>query len=126
MIGPGKKARILVVEDGLDIQLIYNALLSPAFDVQLTSSVQDALQAAAQQSFDLFLLDFHLGEKRTGVDLLGLLRQMPGYRSTPAIACTASASMIGRRYFLSSGFNEYVAKPFNPLHLYATIETALA
>jgi CheY-like chemotaxis protein len=42
-------------------------------------------------------------------------------RQTPAIALTAYTSVADRDTALSSGFQEYIAKPFEPAHLIATI-----
>lgn len=119
------KARVLVVEDTPAIRRLYASLLGRYFDVEVAGNVSEALQAAEQEHFDLFLLDIHLGEKRSGVDLLTLLRQMPRHRSTPAIACTASVDICSRTFFLLSGFDEYVPKPFDPQHLHTTIDTVL-
>ena len=83
------RPRILIVEDDRCIQVLYRYLLKARFDVQLVDNVDDAIHLAAHEHFDLFLLDINLGEMRTGADLLGLLRKMPAYSATPAVACTA-------------------------------------
>ena len=85
-----KKARILVVEDDRCIALLYRHLLGQRFDLEFVDNVESALLMAQGEHFDLFLLDINLGEVRDGVDLLGLLRQMPAYDGTPAISCTAT------------------------------------
>ena len=121
-----KRARILVVEDNPPIQLLFRHLLSSRFDVKLVDTVEGALEVAAREHFDLFLLDINLGESRTGVDLLGLLRRMPAYDTTPAVACTAYAGEDYREHFLASGFSEYVDKPFSRPLLVSAIEQALA
>ena len=120
------RPRILVVEDNLPIQLLLRHLLGSRFDVKLVDTVEGALELAANERFDLFLLDINLGESRTGLDLLGLLRQMPAYGATPAVACTAYAGEGFREHFLASGFTEYVDKPFSRPILMGAIEQALA
>ena len=121
-----KRARILVVEDNPPIQLLFRRLLGSRFDIKLVDTVDGALEVAARERFDLFLLDINLGEARTGVDLLGLLRRMPAYDATPAVACTAYAGENYRKHFLANGFNEYVDKPFSRPILMSVIEQALA
>ena len=123
---PAHRDRILVVEDNPPIQLLFHRLLSPRFDVELVDTVGDALEVAARQHFDLFLLDINLGASLSGVDLLRLLRQMPAYGATPAVACTAYAGDDYREHFLSCGFDEYVDKPFLRPVLMDAIERALA
>ena len=121
-----KRVRILVVEDNPPIQLLFRRLLGSRFDIKLVDTVEGALEVAAREHFDLFLLDINLGESRTGVDLLGLLRRMPAYDATPAVACTAYVGENYREHFLASGFNEYVGKPFSRPILMGAIEQALA
>ncbi len=120
-----KRARILIVEDSPPIRLLFRHLLSPRFDLKLVDTVEGALEMATQERFDLFLLDINLGESRTGVDLLSLLRRMPTYDATPAVACTAYAGEVYREHFLACGFNEYVDKPFSRPILIDAIDQAL-
>ncbi len=119
------RPRILIVEDDRCIQVLYRYLLKARFDVELVDNVDDAIQLAAREHFDLFLLDINLGEMRTGADLLGLLRKMPAYSATPAVACTAYAGAHYRQYFLSNGFAEHVDKPFSRPLLLGVIEQVL-
>ena len=125
MTNTASRARILIVEDNPPIQMLLRHLLSKSFDVELANTVDGAIQTASRQHFDLFLLDINLGEDRTGVDLLGLLRQMPAYTATPAVACTAYAGPQYREHFLANGFNEYVDKPFSRPVLLGAIEEVL-
>lgn len=108
------KARILVVEDDSHIQLLLGHLLRPWFDIELAVTVDDALSRVARRTFDLFLIDINLGGRRTGVDLLRALREIPGYQDTPAVSCTAFALRGDRERFLSFGFDEHIQKPFEP------------
>ncbi|MFB3132570.1 MAG: response regulator [Rhodothermales bacterium] len=119
------KARILAVEDDLHIQTLLHHFLHTRFDMAFATSIDDALEVAARHPFDLFLLDIHLKERRTGVDLLNELRQMPAFRATPAVACTAYALHGDRDRFLGLGFCGYIAKPFARKKLYETIQDAL-
>lgn len=120
------RACILIVEDNPPIQMLLQHLLSKHFDIEVAHTVDEAIQTASRRHFDLFLLDINLGEDRTGVDLLGLLRQMPAYSATPAVACTAYAGPQYRAHFLANGFNEYVDKPFSRPVLLGAIEEVLA
>ena len=88
-----KKIRILVVEDNPHIRNLLHYLLRDTFDLELVDCIDDALLTAAQQHFDLFLLDINLGEQRTGIDLLKLLRQMPAYTATVSAKDLSSSMM---------------------------------
>ena len=125
MENKAKKVRLLIVEDTLYIQTIHRYLLRDTFDLVLVGRFDEALDAAARQPFDLFLLDIDLGEQRTGVELLGELRQMPAYAATPAVTCTANTLPGDRERLLASGFNAYVGKPFTKEGLLDTLHTVL-
>jgi CheY-like chemotaxis protein len=115
--------RILIVEDALDIQALLRHLLK-GYDLTLVANVAEALTAAAENDFDLFMLDINLGEARTGVDLLNDLRALPQHASTPAMACTAYALHTDREHFLGQGFDAYLPKPFSRMQLNEAIELA--
>ena len=121
------RVRVLIVEDNPHMQLLLRHLLQPHFDLSLVESVEEALALAGRQRFDLLLFDINLGGgKRSGLDLLDVLRRTATYGATPAVACTAYARRSDREHFLAHGFDHYVAKPFTREQLYKTIEAALA
>ena len=119
------KASILAVEDDPHIQILLRHLLQSRYNLMLVGSTDAALHAASVERFDLFLLDINLGEDRTGVDLLNALRQMPCYRATPAIACTAYAMHGDHDRFIKQGFIGYVGKPFSRDGLISAVDEGL-
>ena len=100
-------------------------MLKPHFALVFSSQVDEALMEAEKYTIGLFLLDINLGEQRTGIDLLELLRQRPGYKNTPALALTAYAMPGDRDRFLDAGFDGYISKPFTRRELLNAIEMAL-
>ena len=122
---PDKNLHILTVEDNPDTQTLLRYMLKPHFALVFSSQVDEALIEAEKYTFGLFLLDINLGEQRTGIDLLELLRQRPGYEDTPALALTAYAMPGDRDRFLDAGFDGYISKPFTRRDLLEAIEMAL-
>ncbi len=120
-----KSLHILTVEDNPDTQTLLRYMLKPYFTLVFSFHVDEALALAEQHAFGLFLLDINLGEQRTGIDLLQLLRQKPGYENTPALAITAYAMPGDRDRFIMAGFDGYISKPFTRRELLETIEIAL-
>ncbi len=120
-----KNLHILTVEDNPDTQTLLRYMLKPHFALVFSSQVDEALIQAEKYSIGLFLLDINLGEQRTGIDLLQLLRQRPGYEDTPALALTAYAMPGDRERFLDAGFDGYISKPFTRRELLNAIEKAL-
>lgn len=121
-----RKARILAVEDDPHIRILLTHLLRAHYDVEIVRCVDEALHAASDQRFDLFLLDINLREHYNGIDLLHALCRLPVYHNTPAIACTAYAMQGDQGRLLEEGFGGYVGKPFAREALIATIEAVLA
>lgn len=120
-----QRARLLVVEDNPTIRVMLGFFLRATYDLELVGRFDDALHAAAHRGFDLFLLDINLGEPRTGIDLLGALRQMPAYAATPAVACTATEPG-SKKHLLALGFDAYIGKPFEEEELLDTLRAVLA
>ena len=124
-MAPDRTPRILAVEDNPDTQLLLRYLLRPHYDVEIVTHVDDALETARHEEFDLLVLDINLGEERTGIDLLHELREIDAYRATPALALTAYAMPGDRERFEESGFTEYISKPFTRKELYEALKNML-
>lgn len=120
----GSRPRILALEDNAESRLLLKHLLRKDFDAVIVPDADSTLETAAEQSFDVLLLDINLGEKRTGVDVLKALRALPGYDETPALACTAYALPGDRERFLEAGFAKYVSKPFVKAELLGALHHA--
>jgi CheY-like chemotaxis protein len=125
-MSPTEKPRILAVEDNSETQLLLEHLLKKSFEVVVVPGVDEALDAVDNGGFDALLLDINLSEKRTGTDLLHLLRERESMTNVPAIALTAYAMPGDREDFLEAGFDQYVSKPFTRSDLTTAIETSLA
>lgn len=125
-MSPSEKPRILAVEDNSETQLLLEHLLKESFRVLVVGGVEEALEAADEQTFDALLLDINLSEQRTGTDLLHLLRERDHLSDVPAIALTAYAMPGDREDFLEAGFNQYVSKPFTREDLTEAIETSFS
>lgn len=119
------QARILAIEDNTDTQVLLRYLLRSRYDIEIVPHVDDALDAAAANEYDLFLLDINLGEERTGIDLLRELRKQERYRETPAIALTAYAMPGDKERLEEAGFSGYLSKPFTRKELHEAIENML-
>lgn len=121
---PAPRPRILALEDNAESRLLLKHLLRKEFDAVIVPDADATLATAAEQAFDVLLLDINLGEKRTGVDVLKALRALPGYAEMPALACTAYALPGDRERFLEAGFAKYVSKPFVKAELIGALHHA--
>lgn len=123
---PHTPPSILAVEDNPETQLLLQHLLEPAFRIMVTDGIQNALDAARQDRFDILLLDINLSEEKTGIELLHMLRDHQNSPPTPAIALTAYAMPGDRESFIEAGFDAYVSKPFTRSDLMEVIESILS
>lgn len=104
-------ARLLVVEDNDVTRRLLRKMLEANYQVDMAKEATRAIQQAKEKTYDAFVLDVNLKDRRTGVEVLQAVRKMKDYRSTPAVACTAYALDDHRDHFLRAGFDDVVAKP---------------
>ena len=112
--------RILLVEDepGLTLVLL-DVLRSEGYAVETAQDGERGFQLAAEEYFDLLILDIGL-PKKNGFDLLRDLRQRG--ISTPAIMLTARGQVVDKILGLKLGADDYLTKPFDTGELLARIE----
>ena len=112
---------MLLAEDEAVNQLVAVALLEDAgMRVQLAQDGMQAVALAAQQHFDLVLLDVQM----PGLDGLQACRQiraLPGFADIPILAMTANAFVEDRQHCLDAGMNDHVHKPVSPTQLFEVL-----
>ncbi len=114
------KGLVLVVDDNEINRVVAQSLLEDlGVTVTLASSGHEALTIAAQQAFDLILMDLQMPEM-TGVETATALRDA-GVTS-PVIAFTASVVSDEIDKALSSGMSGYITKPVDSKELSTLIE----
>lgn len=110
MANRGRTARLLLVDDNRDNLDVLAILLGERYSVVTCESAEQAFKALEIGSADLLVLDIGMAPI-DGVACLSVIRGMPGYRNTPAIALTAFAREVERQAFLAQGFQAVVTKP---------------
>jgi len=120
---PGNKARILVVDDEVNIREALAALLeSDGYEVAAASSGQKAMEALRQEEFDVVISDLRM-EGPSGIDLLRWLRETAP--ETEVIILTAYGTVEGAVEAMKLGAYDYIAKPVDRKRLSLLIEKAL-
>jgi CheY-like chemotaxis protein len=121
------RQQILVVEDDQATCLLFQTVLPNSYDLDVESDPVAALEMARKISYDVILLDIHLGDTRIdGIGVLQKLRHIDGYEGRPIIAITAYAMPGDQQQFLDEGFDGYVPKPFTKKTLFSTLEGVLS
>jgi PAS domain S-box-containing protein len=118
--------KVLVVDDDPDSNAVVKALLvARGADVRTVLSAAEGLAMADQWRPDVVVSDIAM----PGDDGVAFLHALRARRETigdvPAIALTAYGSAADRRQLLDAGFQAHVAKPFDPVHLAAVVETTV-
>lgn len=115
--------RILVVEDEPGIAMgLEDDLKLEGYQVEIARDGEAATTRAAEQAFDLILLDVMM-PKKDGFEVCRELRKTGV--TTPIIMLTARANEAEKILGLELGADDYVTKPFSPAELRARIRAVL-
>ncbi len=110
---PEALPRVLVVEDQEAMRRLVDGLLRGQARVQGVGTPVEALVAGAKSAYDVVLLDLDLGERLTGVELIGMLARMPWGAAARFVAMTGIVSTDADvAYLLDAGFHACLPKPF--------------
>ena len=114
-------ARILVVDDDLDIlELLRIRLELSGHEVLTASDGEAGLKTALEHRPDLVVADWTM-PRLTGIEMLARIRADPAIAGTPFILLTARAQEVDE-----PGIDGFLAKPFSLADLTASVEAALA
>lgn len=122
---------VFIVEDNADTRRVMEMMLESGCRLSMSTAYDEALASARriasdERTPDVLLLDIHLGESRTGVDLLHALRSdVEAFADIPAVACTAFARTSDRERYLREGFDAYLSKPFGMNDLLSVMTKAI-
>lgn len=104
--------RILVIEDHPVNRFLLGNQLEVAGHIPVhVENGAEALEELEKHQFDVILLDFNLPDI-SGMELIQLIHQKPGFEKTPVIAVTANAFPETRIAALNAGFAEFISKPY--------------
>ena len=117
-------ARILIVEDNLDLLHTMSELLSDEHEVMMTDLGETALEMAQSQRPDLVMLDIQL----PGIDGLETGRRLKGsLGAVPILVLSALAQNEDTREILESGCcDAYLSKPASLSKIRAKVDQLLA
>jgi CheY-like chemotaxis protein len=118
--------RILVVDDEpinrevAQIQLEFAGLV-----VDTAEDGAEAVTLAQESAYAAIFMDMQMPTVN-GLEATRMIRELPGYRHTPIIAMTANAFAEDKNRCAEAGMNDFLIKPFNPDHLFATLLRSLS
>ncbi len=118
--------RILIVDDEESIRLLLRRILEsiPALEITLADGCEEALQRAAERTYDLILLDL-LMPGVGGIEVLGRIRDSSPNRETPVIVVSVMSDQATRIVCKSLGASDYVVKPIDRNAVLAAVNAQL-
>jgi DNA-binding response OmpR family regulator/two-component sensor histidine kinase len=110
---------VLIVDDSLTVRMDLIEILEAAgLRAQACETVAAARQALGQDRFALVILDILLPDG-DGIELLKEIRAMPAATDTAVMLLSTETEIRDRVHGLTTGADEYVGKPYDPVYLVA-------
>ena len=117
-----KETRILVVDDEQEIaDLLELYLISDGYQVVKSSDALEGLAIMEREKIDLVLLDIMMPK----MDGLEMCRRIREKHNVPIIMVSAKTQELDKIVGLTTGADDYVTKPFNPLELMARVKSQI-
>lgn len=114
--------KILIVDDDEKIRnLISIYLENEGFRIIKASDGLEALKALEKEPVDLIMMDVMMPEM-DGIEACMKIREE---KNMPIIMVSAKSEELEKIYGLSSGADDYITKPFNPMELIARVKSQL-
>lgn len=117
-----EKQTILIVDDEKEIRdLIEIYLSNEGYETIKASNGAEALEIVEKHHVDLIILDIMM-PKKDGIRACMELRKT---KNMPVIMLSAKSQDMDKILGLTSGADDYLTKPFNPLELIARVKSQL-
>lgn len=117
-----EETRILVVDDEQEIaDLLELYLISDGYQVIKSGDALEGLAIMEREKIDLVLLDIMMPK----MDGLEMCRKIREKHNVPIIMVSAKTQELDKIVGLTTGADDYVTKPFNPLELMARVKSQL-
>jgi two-component system, NtrC family, sensor kinase len=111
--------RVLIVDDSLTVRMNLMEMLSAAeLPAEACATLAEARDALAKNRFSLVILDVLLPDGN-GVELLEEIRATPSANGTAVMLLSTEAEIRDRVHGLTTGADEYVGKPYDPVYVVA-------
>ncbi len=124
--GTAGMTRLLIVEDSATQAEALRAVLETAeYDVSVVHDGQQALEACAQQTFDMVLSDVNM-PYMSGFELCTKIKASPALHQLPVILLTSRSDPIAILRGLECGADNFITKPYEEEFLLDRVRHILA
>ncbi len=118
-------ATVLICDDEDVLRALVRATLDgDGYQLVEARDGDESLELAKRLRPDLILLDMMM-PGRSGLEILGELRDDPVFRTTPVLMLTARTQSSDREAAARLGADRFLAKPFSPRELVSVVDELL-
>ena len=117
---------VLAVDDSKTMRdMVSFALTEAGFNVITADDGAHGLQVAQSNKIDVIITDINM-PNMDGITLIGHLRDLPQYQSTPILVLTTESEQGKRDQGKNAGATGWIVKPFNPEKLIQVVNKVAA
>ncbi len=114
-----KNKKVLIVEDNALNRRVFEHIIGQGYLFEIAENGLQAIEKIKAGTFDIILMDIQM-PLLDGISAIKIIKQEQ-LTGSPIIAISAYATPNDRDYFLSAGFDDFIAKPVKPKLLLETI-----
>lgn len=111
--------KVLIVDDNNLNRKVFENIIAHDYQFETAENGQEAISKIKTQNYDLILMDIQM-PIMDGITALKIIKE-ENLTIAPIIAISAFSNQNDREYFISAGFDEFIAKPVKPKLLLESI-----
>ncbi len=114
-----KSKKVLIVDDNALNRKVFENIIGYSYLFDVAVNGLEAIEKIKNDHFDIILMDIQM-PKLDGISALKIIKE-DGLTDSPILAISAYSNQSDREYFLSTGFDDFMAKPVKPKDLLEAI-----
>lgn len=114
-----KNKKVLIVDDNALNRKVFENIIGYSYHFDVAVNGLEAIEKIKNDHFDIILMDIQM-PKLDGISTLKIIKE-ENLSPSPIIAISAYSNQSDKEYFLSTGFDDFMAKPVKPKDLLESI-----
>src|SRR5690606_4738253 len=114
-----KNKKVLIVDDNALNRKVFENIIGYSYLFDVAVNGLEAIEKVKNDHFDIILMDIQM-PKLDGISTLKIIKE-DNLTASPIIAISAYSNQSDKEYFLSTGFDDFMAKPVKPKDLFESI-----